>query len=430
MLPLSLSIICAFMAVLLVITTMRLSRESRQATEEKKRLEQEHENALLLRESQSRKLLNALSDPFFLLDPEGIIRHANSPAEELFPGDSIVDRHLDEVFLEERLAEPIREAVTGHQAVTTQVILSQQSATLASHEQAGETAWLVDAGHVEPDDPNSPLRVTIRNTTAEHHTHQVRKDFVANASHELRTPLAIINGYLENLIEGNLLDDRGTALRFLKIMEKHGRRIARIVEDMLIISRLESGEANTLKLKPFRLERCVQDVVERLESVITEQGCTVELRMSNPSLRLQGDRFYWTQILFNLVDNALKQNPDIPLTVEVGWEETGTGLSIWVSDNGVGIPSADLPFIFRRFYRVEKHHSQVEIKGTGLGLSIVRRAVEAHGGGIEVTSTPGEDTRFEITLPLQTIHRKKQDSAPLETAATVGSQPVQESPAG
>ena len=430
MFPLSLSIICAIMAVLLVITTMRLSRERRQAAEEKERLEQEHENALVLRESQSRRLLNALNDPFFLLDPKGIIRHANSPAEELFPGGSIVDRHLDEVFLEERLAEPIREAVTGHRAVTTQVILSQHSATLGSHEQAGETAWLVDAGPVEPDDPDSPLRVTIRNTTAEHHTDQVRKDFVANASHELRTPLAIINGYLENLIEGNLLDDRDTALRFLKIMGKHGRRIARIVEDMLIISRLESGEASTLKLKPFRLERCVQDVVERLESVITEQGCTVELRMGNPKLRLQGDRFYWTQILFNLVDNALKQNPDSPLTVEVGWEETGDGLAIWVSDNGVGIPSADLPFIFRRFYRVEKHHSQVEIKGTGLGLSIVRRAVEAHGGAIEVTSTPGEDTRFEITLPLQTIHRKKQNKHSPETATTVVSQPGQGSSAG
>ena len=130
------------------------------------------------------------------------------------------------------------------------------------------------------------------------------------------------------------------------------------------------------------------------------------------------------------MDNALKQNPDSPLTVEVGWKETEDGLTIWVSDNGVGIPSADLPFIFRRFYRVEKHHSQVEIKGTGLGLSIVRRAVEAHGGDIEVTSTPGEDTRFEITLPLQTIHRKKRNKHPPETAPTVVSQPGQGSPAG
>lgn len=418
-----LSIICVLLAIILVITSNRLYRERRQSEEGKARLAKEHDHALALSEDQNRGLLNALSDPFLLLDSEGIIRFANSPAEQLFFERSIIDQHLSEVFPDGRLAEPIRAAVTLRRAVTTQVILSQQSAPPGTHEQAGETVWLVDAGPVDPDNPSSPVRVTIRNTTAEHHSEQVRKDFVANASHELRTPLAIINGYLENLIEGDLLDDRETALRFLKIMGKHGRRIARIVEDMLIISRLESGEASTLKVKPFPLKSCVLDVVERLESVISEQGATVEFKMGAPELLLQGDRFYWTQILFNLVENALKQNPDMPLKVVVGWEETEDNLNIWVSDNGVGIPSADLPFIFRRFYRVEKHHSQVEIKGTGLGLSIVRRAVEAHGGSIEVTSTPGIDTRFEITLPLQALLRAKQDNAPPETTAAVVSQP-------
>ncbi|MEC9054476.1 MAG: ATP-binding protein, partial [Verrucomicrobiota bacterium] len=309
------------------------------------------------------------------------------------------------VFLDRKLATPIREAVARKTEVTKQVILNEKSGALTNHEPAGESVWFVDAGPIDPGNPATPVRVIIRNTTAEHHAEQVRKDFVANASHELRTPLAIINGYLENLIEGNLLDERDTALRFLKIMGKHGRRIARIIEDMLIISRLESGEVNTLKVKPFRLESCIQDVVERLESVITGQGASVSISSDDPDLRLQGDRFYWTQILFNLVENALKQNPEIPLAMEIGWRETKDNLVIWVGDNGIGIPAADLPFIFRRFYRVEKHHSQAEIKGTGLGLSIVRRAVEAHNGNIEVTSTPGEITRFEISLPPQAIYQ-------------------------
>ncbi len=419
----TLSIICLLLTTILVISTIRIYRERWHYLEEKARLETRHDNALAQSEDQNHRLLNALSDPFLLLDSEGIIRFANSPAERLFSDRSIVDQHLNEVFLDGRLAAPVREAITQRRAVTTQVILAQQSAPLGTNEQAGETAWLLDAAPIESDNPASLFRVTIRNTTAEFHSEQVRKDFVANASHELRTPLAIINGYLENLIEGDLLDDRETALRFLKIMGKHGHRIARIVEDMLIISRLESGEASTLKVKPFPLKSCILDVVERLESVISGQGATVELKMGEPDLLLQGDRFYWTQILFNLVENALKQNPDIPLAVVVGWEETEERLNIWVSDNGAGIPSADLPFIFRRFYRVEKHHSQVEIKGTGLGLSIVRRAVEAHGGSIEVTSTPGDDTRFAITLPLQAAIRKKQDDvAPLETGDTVVSQ--------
>jgi signal transduction histidine kinase len=87
--------------------------------------------------------------------------------------------------------------------------------------------------------------------------------------------------------------------------------------------------------------------------------------------------------------------------VEVGCESTEALHRIWVSDNGIGIPSSDLPHIFRRFYRVEKHHSQHEVKGTGLGLSIVKRAIEAHGGTITVTSTPGRETKFLMTVPRQ-----------------------------
>jgi signal transduction histidine kinase len=120
---------------------------------------------------------------------------------------------------------------------------------------------------------------------------------------------------------------------------------------------------------------------------------------------MAGDRFYWTQVLFNLVENALKQNPRPRLTVTVGCSRDEHSTRIWVADDGVGIPSADLPHIFRRFYRVEKHHSQEEIKGTGLGLSIVKRAIEAHGGTIEVTSIPGQDTRFTMTVPREAEDR-------------------------
>jgi signal transduction histidine kinase len=182
-------------------------------------------------------------------------------------------------------------------------------------------------------------------------------------------------------------------------MRKHADRISRIVEDMLVISRLESGEASSLKVEPFRFRSCINDILERLESVIRNQNADIAVTMSDETLTLQGDCFYWTQVLFNLVENALKQNPHPGLKVEIGCENAADCHRIWISDNGIGIPSADLPHIFRRFYRVEKHHSQREIKGTGLGLSIVKRAIEAHGGTITVTSIPGRETKFLITLP-------------------------------
>jgi signal transduction histidine kinase len=123
------------------------------------------------------------------------------------------------------------------------------------------------------------------------------------------------------------------------------------------------------------------------------------MHLHDDDVTLEGDRFYWTQVLFNLVENALKQNPYKDLKVEVGSSESGGNILIWVKDNGIGIPSADLPHIFRRFYRVEKHHSQLEVKGTGLGLSIVKRAIEAHHGTISVTSIPGVETKFLMTIP-------------------------------
>lgn len=403
----TLVILAAILTAVIILMIVRDSRERRQHHQEIATLEERHRTECEKLRRENHALLNALSDPLFLIDSERRLRFANTLGVKLFPDRDILDRHIDEVFLDRRISDPIRKAFDEHVPVTTQVGLSHQSSPFSDEGRPGESTWLVDARSVAPEDESSYVRVIIRDTTDEQHTEQVRKDFVANASHELRTPLAIINGYLENLLEEDMLSDQATAVRFLKIMRKHGKRIARIVEDMLIISRLESGEAGSLKVKPFRLEACVRDVVERLEPVITDQRAEVAISMEDPALRLVGDRFYWTQVLFNLVENALKQNPEIPLAIEVGSKATETGLKIWVSDNGVGIPAADLPFIFRRFYRVEKHHSQVEIKGTGLGLSIVRRAIEAHGGEIEVTSTPGQVTRFEISLPVEAIAEPK-----------------------
>ena len=350
------------------------------------------------------RLLDALGDAFLLVDSGETIRFANKAAHGLFEGREIVGRQVRESFLDGRLAEALLHCLDTGEAVQSRVVLPQQTSPRGSLETRGVNAWIIDAARL-PDSPDSnPLtRVVIRDVTSEHQLEQVRKDFVANASHELRTPLAIINGYLENLLDEGMLEDRDITRRFLTVMRKHSDRISRIVEDMLVISRLESGEAAALKLEPFKFRSCIQDVLERLESVISQQNADVHVTMPEDLLRLNADRFYWTQVLFNLVENALKQNPHKGLRIEIGCVRQAHGVRIWVADNGVGIPSADLPHIFRRFYRVEKHHSQQEIKGTGLGLSIVKRAIEAHGGTIGVTSVPGQETKFFIDLPLTLI---------------------------
>lgn len=346
------------------------------------------------------QLLDALAESFLLVDSDTRILFANKAATELFRGRELIGRTVSDAFLDRRLAEALLRCLETGEATTMRVVLPQQASPLGDHEQRGMNAWIIDAARVSESPADDPTtRVVIRDVTSEHQIEQIRKDFVANASHELRTPLAIINGYLENLIDDGLVEDPELTRRFLKVMRKHTERISRIVEDMLVISRLESGEAAALKVKPFRIQACVNDVLERLESVIRNQQAEIAIQIADPSTTLAGDRFYWTQVLFNLVENALKQNPRKGLRVTIGCSRTDLETKLWVADNGIGIPSADLPHIFRRFYRVEKHHSQEEIKGTGLGLSIVKRAIEAHGGTIRVSSTPGEETRFTITIP-------------------------------
>ncbi len=246
------------------------------------------------------------------------------------------------------------------------------------------------------------LRVVIRDETDRHETEQIRKDFVANASHELRTPLSIINGYLENLLDG-VIDDPAMTVKSLQTMQKHGERIARIVEDMLTLSKFESaseGGPASLRQSSFSCRECLEDVVDRLGPKIEEKKARVEFHFpSDGSDVIAADRFYWDQIFFNLIENALKENQsDGKLVLTLGFTRTATGAIMRIQDNGVGIPRADLPFIFKRFYRVAKHHSQT-IKGTGLGLSIVRRAIESHGGTISVDSTLGVETIFTIRLP-------------------------------
>ena len=395
------AIIATLSALVALVLLAYRNRRSRQQSEAevnawKLRLQQDLKQA----RDERNRLLDALGDAFLLVDSEANIRFANQAARALFGNRALLNRPVSEAFLDPRLAEALLRCLATGEPVQSRVVLPQQTSPRGDLETRGVNAWIIDAAQlISANDGTPNTRVIIRDVTAEHQIEQVRKDFVANASHELRTPLAIINGYLENLLDDDMLDEPELARRFLTIMRKHADRISRIVEDMLVISRLESGEANALKVEPFKFRSCIKDILERLESVIRNQQAEMVVTMPDPDLIMQGDRFYWTQVLFNLVENALKQNPHSGLRVEIGCEVVGEQIRIWVTDNGLGIPSADLPHIFRRFFRVEKHHSQQEIKGTGLGLSIVKRAIEAHGGTISVTSVPGSETKFLIMVP-------------------------------
>lgn len=242
----------------------------------------------------------------------------------------------------------------------------------------------------------SRARIVLHDVSDARQLEQIRKDFVANASHELRTPLTIINGYLETLVDDGV-GDKDLAKRVLPVMQKHGERIAHIIEDMLTISKLESSN-ETLKKKRFDLKKCAKDVAARLAPVAEEQQAVIILDFETDAHSIIGDAFYWDQIFFNLVENALKENEAPDLTVTIAMLTEADQQVISVTDSGVGIPKAALAHVFNRFYRVDENRN-ADKKGTGLGLSIVKRAVEAHGGTIRVESTPGVETAFIMILP-------------------------------
>lgn len=363
------------------------------------------------RNSVLESVLEGLGDACLLIDSHRRIIFANHETRDLFPThEKLTDRPLHSLITDERILAFInRVATTGIKwdEEEFRVVLLRDGVPMEY--------WLVVSAapvRLFGEDSAGHLRVVVRDETDRHETEQIRKDFVANASHELRTPLSIINGYLENLLDG-VIEDPALTRKSLQTMQKHGERIARIVEDMLTLSKFESatdGGTSALRESSFSCRECVMDVVERLAPMIEDKRAQIDLRFPSGGLDvIQGDRFYWDQIFFNLIENALKENQPGNLVIGVHFSREEHSAVIQLRDNGVGIPRADLPFIFKRFYRVAKHHSQ-KIKGTGLGLSIVRRAVEAHHGTISVDSTLGVETVFTIRLP---------DFVPMEKTAPV-----------
>ena len=338
-------------------------------------------------------MFNELRHGVLVTGPDFTIQFANRAIGNLYPGTSPASRR--------KLIEEIRDHeidALAHEALRSNSPCTRRLRRLTGSMQ--ERIYVAEAAPL-PGPLGHGVWIMIEDITDRVVTEQIRKDFVANASHELRTPLTMINGYIETLQCGGL-EDSAVAHRCLDVMDKHGKRIARIVEDMLTISRLESSSA-LLKIEPFNVRECVQDVLEHLTPIIEARHPKIRLNFPPDGGTLQGDRFYWDQIFTNLIENAIKENArtGLQLTVTGEWHEDA--ILLIVADNGVGIAAHDVPYVFKRFYRGAKHHSQ-EIKGTGLGLSIVKRAIEAHGGTVELRSTPGIETVFTMRIPLKPAH--------------------------
>jgi len=224
---------------------------------------------------------------------------------------------------------------------------------------------------------------------------QVRKDFVDNVSHELKTPLSAIKGFAETLIHGGLADKEHN-LEFTQAIEKHADRMSHLVDDLLDLTAVESGKRLPQKTS-FPLKEIIDEIEESLRPLLVKKGVVVKSNIPADFPLISADRTQIRQVLTNLLDNAVKFNKEKGGTASVEAEAKEGTITISVKDNGIGIPSQDLPRLFERFYRVDKARSR-DMGGTGLGLSIVKHIIESHGGAVGVESAIGKGSRFFFTL--------------------------------
>lgn len=235
----------------------------------------------------------------------------------------------------------------------------------------------------------------LQDITRQHRLEDMRKEFVANVSHELRTPLTTIKSYTETLLD-DAIGRPELAQSFLTVVNNEADRMARLVNDLLELSRLDNRETHWDK-RPFIASDLVKDVTSKMAVGIRKDRKIIEVDIPQSSAMVFVDRDKIEQVFQNVLSNAAKYTPEGG-KISVSMEEGDGSVIITFCDTGVGIPEQDLPRIFERFYRVDKTRSR-QLGGTGLGLSIAKEIVESHDGKIGIESEYGKGTKVSIMLP-------------------------------
>ena len=332
-------------------------------------------------------LINALPDPVLIVDGGTRVVGFNGPAREVFVG--IRDGGA--------LAFAIR---TPAVLEAVQIVLSgagQQKAVWHERTPVERLFEVFVSPFLLRGQTHAVLE--LRDVTEARRVERMRVNFIANVSHELRTPLTSLLGFVETL-QGPARDDVASREKFLAIMGEQARRMARLVDDLLALSRIELNE-HVRPQTSVDLVSVVRHIADTLEPVARDAGVTIKIDVPAQAM-ISGDRDELTRLAENLVENAIKYGGDSnrPSTVEVSISQTNTELIFTVRDNGPGIAPEHLPRLTERFYRVDTPLSRAR-GGTGLGLAIVKHIVARHRGRLEIESQLGQGTTFRVLLPIE-----------------------------
>ncbi|GJL62453.1 MAG: hypothetical protein NPIRA04_11070 [Nitrospirales bacterium] len=336
-------------------------------------------------------ILDSMVEGVMALDAQGRIVVANPSVRRIlnFTQDQLEEYSLLEVVRNRELADLVEwcQSLNLSERCTREVVLAMPQRRVLE----------VNAMPLALANQQRGLVLVLHDITELRRLEKVRAEFVANVSHELRTPLTAIKGYLETLLD-EVSPNPEMYRRFLSVALTHADRLGRLVNDLMNLSDIETGKI-TLKRESVPLAEVVSEVAGIYQNEATKKLVTI-LSLVSPDIHVWADRDRLSQILINLVDNAVKYTAtagEIKFSTIV---KTNTDhIVLRVQDTGQGIPPADLPRITERFYRVDKARSREE-GGTGLGLAIVKHLVQVQGGTIQIASTLGKGTVVEVTLPV------------------------------
>lgn len=344
---------------------------------------------------QARRILDALEDPVMVIDGEGVVLERNATADALACSDQ--ESSDDRMALGSVIRNPValREIIELARGLS----IDGSGTRRVQFSSTGDPNGAVRDFEVSLrvlDDAGRILLV-LHDTTREREIARLKSEFVAKASHELRTPLSSIRATLEMLETGDL-EDPEHRTEMMAIASEESERLARMVDDMLDISRIEAGVARP-RIERVDLGELATEAVDGLRAVANRRSIDLRVMIASGGLEVEGDRGMLNTVIVNLVGNALKYVPEGErVTLEVAPEDLTRSVVVTVTDTGLGIPEEDLPRIFEKFYRVSRYERKAQ--GTGLGLDLCRNIVErVHQGRIGVDSRLGEGARFWFGVP-------------------------------
>jgi two-component system phosphate regulon sensor histidine kinase PhoR len=341
--------------------------------------------------SQSRTRLEAvffnMFDGVMIVDNDGKIKLINDTLKELIDlKEEAIDKRPLEVIRTIEIQDIIDDILIKGEAV----VKSELRLLLPE-----ERVLLVHATPIKRNDQFDGAVLVFHDVTEIQRLESIRRDFVANVSHELRTPVTSIKGYTETLLDG-AIEDKEVATDFLNIIQVDCDRLVKLVDELLDLSKIESGKYD-LNKNCVNLSGLIEKVIKHLK----KQAAKNNIEMINDSdknlSKVLCDEVVIEQVFFNLCENAIKYNKENG-SIKISAEESESSVTFHIQDTGIGIPDKDLSRIYERFYRVDKARSR-EFGGTGLGLSIVKHLIQAHGGDVYVTSQVGVGTTFSFSLP-------------------------------